>query len=99
MQRSFKTLSILPIFTFCPHKLSYVLYSADWLNWGLQNYNWFSAVYYQISLEGYQTICALDSFHLQKGQQAFDSIYKPVYSQDHPKRTSADMEFRSYQKP
>ena len=64
----------------CAHKLSYVLYSADWLNWGLENYNWFSAVYCQISSEGYQTICVLDPFHLQKGQQAFESIYKPVYT-------------------
>ena len=37
-------------------------------------------MYYQISFEGYQTICVLDLFHLKKGQQAFESIYKPVYT-------------------
>ena len=34
-------------------------------------------MYYQISLEGYQTIC-VRSFSFAKGQQAFESIYKPV---------------------
>ena len=35
-----------------------------------------------------------------KGQQTFESINQSaVYSQDHPKRISADMELRNYPKP
>ena len=47
---------------------------------------WFSAVYYCVSLEGYQAMC-VRSFSFAKGQQAFRVIDKSaVYSsQDHPK--------------
>ena len=57
-------------------------------------------MYYQVSLEGYQTIC-VRSFSFAKGQQAFESINQSAVcsSQDHPKRTSADMELRNYPKP
>ena len=55
-------------------------------------------MYYQISLEGYQVIC-VRSFPFAKGQQAFDSVNQSIYSQDHPKRTSADMELRNYPIP
>ena len=34
-------------------------------------------MYYQISLEGYKTIC-VRYFSFAKGQQAFESIYKPA---------------------
>ena len=34
-------------------------------------------MYYQISLQGYQTIC-VRSFLFAKDEQAFESIYKPV---------------------
>ena len=52
-------------------------------------------MYYRISLEGYQIIC-VRSFSFEKGQQAFESIIQSIYSQDHPKRASADMELRNY---
>ena len=54
-------------------------------------------MYYQISLEGYQTIC-VRSFSCAKGQQAFESIYKPVSIQSGlPKKKYTDMELRNYQ--
>ena len=54
-------------------------------------------LYYQVSLEGYQTICA-GSISFAKGQQ--QALSKVLTSQDHPaKRTSADMELRSYPRP
>ena len=76
------------------------MYIADWLELGPLKLYWFSAVYYRVSLEGYQTIC-IRSFSFAKGQQAFKSTNQSaVYSsQDHPKRTSADMELRNYPKP
>ena len=55
-------------------------------------------MYYRVSLEGHQTIYDR-SFSFGKGQQAFERINQPaLYSgQDHPKRTSADIELRNYQ--
>ena len=48
-------------------------------------------MYYRISLKGYLTICAITPFSFAKGQQAFESLNQSaVYSQDQPKRTSAD---------
>ena len=44
--------------------------------WLLKLY-WFSAAYYEISLEGYQIIC-VRSFSFAKGQQAFENTYKQV---------------------
>ena len=58
----------------------------------------FSAAYYQISLEEYQIVCVRSS-SFAKGQQTFESINQSIYSQDHPKRTSADVELRNYPKP
>ena len=59
---------------------------------------WFSAEYYRILLEGYQTIC----FLCKRPTSFIESINQwALYSshgQDHPKRTSADMELRNYPK-
>ena len=76
------------------------MYIADWLELGPLKLYWFSAVYYRVSLEGYQTIC-IRSFSFAKGQQASGSINQSaVYSsQDHPKRTYVYMELRNYPKP
>ena len=75
------------------------MYNSDWLvQLGPLELYWFSAGYYRISLERYQTIC-VGSFTFAKGQQAFERTNQSaVYSQDHPKRTSADMELRNYPK-
>ena len=52
--------------------------------------------YYQVSLEGCQTIC-VEYFSSGKGQQALSKVWA---SQDHPAiRTSADMKLRKYPKP
>ena len=53
-------------------------------------------MYYRISLEGYQTIC-VRSFHLQRANELFQKHLASI--QDHPKRTSVDMERRNYPKP
>ena len=52
-------------------------------------------MYYWVSLEEYQIIC-VRSF--ANSQQAFESINQSAVksSQDHPKRTSTDMELRNY---
>ena len=53
-------------------------------------------LFYQISLEGYQTIF-VGSFSFAKGQQALSKVKT---SQDHPaKRVSAYIELRNYPKP
>ena len=59
------------------HKSSYVSYHRRLAQLGPLKLYCFSAVYYQISLERYQTICAR-SFSFAKCQQAFESLYKPV---------------------
>ena len=53
-------------------------------------------MYYRISLEGYQTI-SVRSFHLQRANELFQKHLASI--QDHPKRTSVDMELRNYPKP
>ena len=56
-----------------------------------------SAVYYQVSLGGYQTISIGSCLFICRGSTSF---IESITSQNHPaKRTSADMELRNYPKP
>ena len=61
-------------------------------SFGLLKLHWFSAVHFQISLEGY-LITWVISFSFAKGQACeSNQCQYYVYIQDNPERTSADME-------
>ena len=84
MPRPLKTLSLL----ICVNHVMYlpILQTGSF---GFLKLNWFRAVYYQISVR---------SFLFAKGQafESNQSVYVYIiYSQNHPKRTSTDMELRN----
>ena len=72
-----KTFKNLVYYIMLAHKsyITYVaIYIADWLvKLGPLKLYWFSAVYYHIPLEGYQTMC-VRSFSFANGQKAFESM-------------------------
>ena len=65
-----KTFENLVAILFYPMLANHNVYIADWLVYlGPLNLYWFSAVYYRVSLEGYQTMCSI--LFICKGPTSF----------------------------